>query len=124
MMFKTVRIGCIDYSLEISNNIDLMRKGLSGRDFINKNSGMLFDFGTQKVQGFWMKETKFNLDLILIDKLEIVVSVKKLIAFSTKTMVSSVPIRYAIELACGQVRQCGIKVNNRINLKNPLKGGE
>lgn len=122
-MFKTIRIGSIDYNLEIANTIDLMRKGLTGRDCINKDSGMLFDFGTQRVQGFWMKETKFNLDLILINKLGIVVSVKKLIALSTKTMVSNVPIRYAIELACGQVKQCGIKVGNRINLENPLKGG-
>lgn len=116
MAFKTIRIGCVDYSLEIVNTIDLMRKGFTGRNFINKNSGMLFDFGTQSVQGFWMKDTKFNLDLILINRLEVVVSVKKLIAFNTKTVVSSVPVRYAIELACGQVRRCGIKIGNRINL--------
>lgn len=114
MILKTIRIGCMDYCLEVANTIDLMRGGLAKRNSIDKNSGMLFDFGKQQVQGFWMDKTKFNLDLIFLNHLGVVVSIKRLTAHSKKIVISNVPISYAIELARGQVRRCCVKVNDRI----------
>lgn len=113
-MFKNIRIGCVHYYLEIANTIDLMRKGLAGRNSINKNSGMLFDFRKSQVQGFWMKGINFNLDLIFLNQRRIVVSIKRLTAHNKKTVISNVPIRYAIELARGQVRRCNVKIGDRI----------
>jgi len=45
-----------------------MQQGLSGRDPLLDDQGMLFAWpkGSQKNPGFWMKEMKFDLDLIWI----------------------------------------------------------
>lgn len=45
-----------------------MVQGLSGRDRLEENQGMLFDYGNGAgvVPEFWMKDMKFSLDLVWI----------------------------------------------------------
>ena len=59
--------------VEIVSDAKKMQDGLSNRDSLAENNGMLFDFGTKKTTPtFWMKDMKFNLDLIWIDENKIV----------------------------------------------------
>jgi len=46
--------------------------GLSGRDPLPQNHGMLFVFDHKEQVSFWMKEMKFSLDMIWIDDNKIV----------------------------------------------------
>lgn len=57
--------------LEVVNTPDSITLGLSGRDKIGAD-GMLFVFGQPRRPVFWMKEMKFNLDLIWINEGKIV----------------------------------------------------
>lgn len=41
-------------------------KGLSGREHLGKNDGMLFIFEEPGLYGFWMKDMKFPIDIIWI----------------------------------------------------------
>lgn len=43
-----------------------MAKGLSGSGRLEDNQGMLFQFGEKTTPAFWMKDMKFDLDLIWI----------------------------------------------------------
>ena len=47
-------------------------RGLSGRDPLPENHGMLFVFEHKEQFAFWMKEMKFSLDMIWIDDNKIV----------------------------------------------------
>lgn len=51
-----------------------MQQGLSGREKLGDNQGMLFNFGAGAgvTPQFWMKDMKFNLDLIWIKNNKIV----------------------------------------------------
>ena len=53
--------------VEIADTPDKQEQGLSGRPPLTDEQGMLFDFGpTPSLPTFWMKDMKFNLDLIWI----------------------------------------------------------
>lgn len=52
--------------LELALTDDERRQGLSGREQLSPDEGMLFVFGEAGIFPFWMKEMKFPLDIIWI----------------------------------------------------------
>ena len=63
---KIIFVGSTKLNVQIvSSNTD-MEKGLSGRNKMADNEGMLFDFKKLNRPAFWMKDMNFNLDLIWI----------------------------------------------------------
>ncbi|MBI5530266.1 MAG: DUF192 domain-containing protein [Candidatus Doudnabacteria bacterium] len=53
--------------VEVVSDSKKMQDGLSNRESLAENNGMLFDFGKEKTAPtFWMKDMKFDLDLIWI----------------------------------------------------------
>ena len=50
--------------VEIANTPTEQTKGLSGRDSLPQDHGMLFVFDHEDLWGFWMIEMKFPLDII------------------------------------------------------------
>src|SRR3989344_229602 len=66
---KTVKaqINGNEFVLDVADNEELRSKGLSGRNFLVDNSGMIFIFPEKNYYTFWMKDMKFPLDFIWID---------------------------------------------------------
>lgn len=58
--------------VEIVNTQEQMELGLSGRQKLTDEQGMLFDFGTPAPRSFWMKDMKFDIDIIWIQNKKIV----------------------------------------------------
>ncbi|MEW6617242.1 MAG: DUF192 domain-containing protein [Patescibacteria group bacterium] len=58
--------------VEIADTEEKREMGLSGRDTIGDEEGMLFLFPEEGGYGFWMKEMKFPIDIIWIHKGKIV----------------------------------------------------
>lgn len=54
--------------VELADTEERREKGLSGRDSIGENEGMLFLFPQKGGYGFWMKEMKFPIDIIWINE--------------------------------------------------------
>lgn len=52
--------------VEIADRPPLIFQGLSGRQGLADDSGMLFVFPRENIYDFWMKEMKFSLDIIWI----------------------------------------------------------
>lgn len=67
-----LKINDILLNVEISADTLSRAKGLSGRDDLCENCGMIFLFGKQAKHSFWMKDMNFPLDIIYIQKNEIV----------------------------------------------------
>ncbi|KKQ66763.1 MAG: hypothetical protein US86_C0003G0006 [Candidatus Daviesbacteria bacterium GW2011_GWA2_38_24] len=63
---KQVKINNTVINIEVANSKDERAKGLSGRDSLSVDSGMLFLFEKYGKYRFWMKDVKFPLDLIFI----------------------------------------------------------
>ncbi|HSX40980.1 MAG TPA: DUF192 domain-containing protein [Candidatus Saccharimonadales bacterium] len=54
------------FSLLVAKTNDEKQTGLSNRTSLDKNTGMLFPFGTASYVTFWMKQMRFPIDIIFI----------------------------------------------------------
>lgn len=91
--------------------------GLSGRDGLAENKAMLFVFEEPETHGIWMKDMKFAIDIVWLNK------DKKVITISSNVKPDSYPKRYfpdsdskyVIELAAGQASKLGIKTHQTLS---------
>lgn len=61
-----VRINGHEFQVEVVRTEAARERGLSGRDSLCVDCGMLFVFDQPDRYGFWMKEMKFPLDIVWI----------------------------------------------------------
>ena len=76
--WETIEIHGRDLSLEVADTPEKTRKGLSGRDFLEVDEGMLFLFNDTRKHVFWMNGMEFPLDIIWLRDGEVVEIVKNL----------------------------------------------
>ncbi len=69
---QVLTIGSQSVTIEIAQTPEQKEKGLSGRDSLAANAGMLFVFSEPRQQPFWMKDMKFDLDFIWIKDNQVV----------------------------------------------------
>lgn len=69
---KVVVINNKEINIELAKTNEERAKGLSNRDKLDENSGMLFIFEKNSKPSFWMKDTKIALDIIWINDDKIV----------------------------------------------------
>lgn len=60
------RINFKEFLVEVANDLKSRTKGLSLREKMDENQGMLFVFEKPGFHSFWMKDMKFDLDIIWI----------------------------------------------------------
>lgn len=73
LIIKTLKVGSREFEVEIADTPAARSRGLSGRDQIAENEGMLFVFENEDVQpAFWMKDMKFAIDIIWIDEGQVI----------------------------------------------------
>ena len=114
---RTLRVGGHSYTLEIAKTEQEHDKGLSGRTSLAKNRGMLFVFGYEEKQCFWMKDMKFPLDMVWADAHKEVVFIAKEVSPDSypRTYCSGLPAAYVIELNSGEVDKVGIHKGQVLN---------
>ncbi len=61
-----VRIGAATFTVETARTVAQQTQGLSGRDQLPKNAGMLFPLQTERTPVFWMRQMRFALDFVWI----------------------------------------------------------
>ena len=61
-----VHIGALTVRAEVARTAEQRSQGLSGRDSLAEDAGMLFTNGEVRTPSIWMKNTRFPLDLIFI----------------------------------------------------------
>ncbi len=62
----TVRVKDHQFHVTIAQSEAQRERGLSGREVLNQDEGMLFLFPAQGIYPFWMPEMRFPLDIIWI----------------------------------------------------------
>jgi len=55
------------FTVAVADEAKEQEKGLSGKNNLPKNRGMLFVFGKPDYYSFWMKDMKFPIDIIFIN---------------------------------------------------------
>jgi len=110
------------YNLEVAQTISQKSTGLMNRSTLCKNCGMLFIFGYEAPQAFWMKNTLIPLDMIFLDKNgKVINSVTAEIQAknpdgSYKLFRSTAPAAYVIELNAGDAQKLNITPGDVIKL--------
>lgn len=121
--YKTIpdaEFGGVSLRLEYATTEAEREQGLSGRESIPSDYGMLFAFPKDDRYGFWMKDTLVPLDIFWLDDKGQVVFVARDIATSTYPSVfyPSEPARYVLETAAGFAREHNVATGTVLTLKN------
>ena len=108
-------------NVEIADTPDLLAQGLMFRETLDKNSGMLFKFPDVIYASFWGKNTYLPLDIAFISKNGIVSDILEIVPLSTRTVHSSIPCKYALEVNSGYFKENGIGVGAKIKIDEESK---
>jgi len=114
---KTIKVNGVKISVEIAQTPQTRAKGLSGRESLPENQGVLFVFETPDRYSFWMKEMNFALDFLWIngDKIvETTENVKPEDFQPPKTLNAQSPVDTVLELNAGSAQRLNIKPGDKI----------
>jgi uncharacterized membrane protein (UPF0127 family) len=100
--------------VEVANTVGLQEKGLSGREKLEENTGMLFIFKNPARYSFWMKDMKFALDIIWLDQDGKIIFIKKSVAPETfpETFMSEQDAKYVLEVKSGFSEKNNLQVGD------------
>ena len=115
--------GELAITVEVARTSEERRRGLMFRKKLGKNRGMLFVFPEEKVQSFWMRNTKISLDLLFIAKSgRIVGIIRKAEPMNEESLSVPTPAKYVLEVNAGFADAHGVKPGGTAKIKG-LKAG-
>ena len=103
----------------IADTPDKRSLGLSLRDSMPRDRGMLFVFDEEGVYAFWMKNMEFNLDIIWINSTGTVVQVEKNLKPCLDicpSYESGKPALYVLEVNAGVSDELGIREGTTVKI--------
>lgn len=110
----SMQIGSRTFELEVAVAHSAQETGLMKRDSMPQDHGMIFVFPAEEPRWFWMKNTRFPLDIIFLNTGGQVVSIRQMEAYDLTQIPSDAPARYAIELNRGAAEAAGVKVGDQL----------
>lgn len=106
-------------SLEIADSIEEKSKGLMDRTSLDKNKGMVFIFRPPQRVTFWMKDTLISLDMIFINKGQIVNIVKNAKPNQIDILYpSEAEVTEVVEVNAGFTDEHKINIGDKITFEN------
>ncbi len=107
--------GTFPYNVEIASTDTSRQRGLSGRDGLAPNTGMLFVFSEPGYDCFWMKDMKFDIDMLWFDEYQSLVHVQENASKTTypSSFCPQAAASYVLEVPAGTVKQLGLQVGDR-----------
>ena len=119
--FVTVRINGASLVAELASDPRARMRGLSGREALGENAGMLFLFDRPDRYGIWMKEMKFPIDIFWIKGDMIIDMEEGVSAPSRDTPIGALPVyrpdaaaEMVLETRAGFAERFGIRIGDRI----------
>ena len=102
--------------IEIANTSYETQTGLMYRDGMEDNQAMLFIFDEPAYHSFYMKNTRFSIDIIFInDQLRIASFKERAKPMDENGLSSEVPVQYVLEVNAGLAEQWQLEIGDRIS---------
>ena len=125
-----VAIGDATYSVDLAILPEERQQGLSGREHLPQDAGMLFVFEDEQVRYFWMKEMRFPLDIIWIDAQCRLVEVAADVPtpppdaanYEIPRVQSPSPARYVLEVNAGEAARNGLQPGDAVEFRGAIAG--
>lgn len=113
---QSIHIGKAALLVDVADEPSEQVQGLSGRDKMAENKGMLFIFAEPLIPAFWMKDMNFSLDMLWIDADGVIVSITKNISPDTypQTFQPPSPVKYVLEVNAGWSDRNKIKAGDKM----------
>lgn len=108
-------------NIEIVDESEERIRGLSGRESIPDDYGMLFVFLLPDNYGFWMKDMKVAIDIIWLSDDGMILGVDENVTPDTypESFYPPRPVRYVLETRAGLVKERGWHVGTVLDLPLP-----
>jgi len=112
-----------EFDVEVADTLLARQQGLSGREELGEDEGMLFVFTRTAVHGFWMKDMLIPIDIIWIQGEEVIgfdteiypepgVSAMNLTIYKPPA-----PVNFVLEVPAGTVERNGIQVGDSVSVR-------
>jgi len=110
----------IQLNLEIAATPEARRCGLSGRNDLPPDAGMLFVLPEVMPFAVWMKDTRLPLDIAFIDDTGRILAIRQMVP-SQKDLIytSPQPVRYAIETRQNWFQDHHVQIDDILELTLP-----
>lgn len=122
---RTVTINNRTFTVEVADSDEKRAQGLSNRDRLDANEGMLFVFPTEGRYSFWMKEMNFPIDIIFIRDRRIVTIYKDVPPPPADTALTSLtpylpkePVTHVLEINAGLSETYGVQEGDTVIVTN------
>ncbi|MBI3589726.1 MAG: DUF192 domain-containing protein [Candidatus Liptonbacteria bacterium] len=119
-----IKIGDQVFKVEVAEDMMARARGLSGREKLDENQGMLFIFNYPGDYGFWMKDMKFGLDLVWIKENRVVGFAENVqpepgkTVFGLTTYHPPEAVDKVLEVNAGTVGKYGFKIGDRVEFND------
>lgn len=96
----------VSLNVELANTPEEHAQGLSGRDSLGPDDGLLFIFDSPQQSDFWMKDMKFALDILWFNEHCELISLTENLSPETypNTYRSATPTQFVLETNAGWAR--------------------
>lgn len=113
----SVQAGSKRYVVAVANDTQERKRGLSGRESLPANQGMLFVFPESGTHCIWMKDMRFPIDVIWLNEQKQVTDLYEHMSPDSypRSFCPPTPTRYVIELNAGQIKAADIKQGQTIS---------
>lgn len=112
------------WTVEMATTMTQQALGLSGRESLGQDDGMLFVFSSPGVQNFWMKDMNFSLDMIWISGDKVVGFAQNVPPpqpgvplWKMQIYTSPYDVDKVLEVNAGTVAKYGIKVGDSLTMQ-------
>ena len=107
-----------EYVLEIVASSEARKKGLSGRESLAANQGMLFVERTPTVSCIWMKDMNFDIDIVWVDYTKTIRHLEERVSPKTypKAFCPKLKTKYVVELPSGTIDKHQLAVGQKLPL--------
>lgn len=103
--------------VEVASTGEEKNQGLSGRNCLDPDSGMLFTYDHSGDYCYWMKDMKFAIDMIWLDDEKRIVTIKDRVGPDTypESFCPSRPAKYVVEVAAGKAAEYGWQIGTALS---------
>ena len=106
--------GSRSFRVEVARTTKEQSTGLTGRESLAPDRGMLFDLGTERQVNMWMRNTAISLDILFIGKDGKITSiVSSTTPYSVVSISSGMEVAAVLELVAGA--RFGIMVGDKVS---------
>ncbi len=106
-----------DYPLEAADKREKRQIGLSGRENLKANTGMIFVFERPSTQCMWMKDMRFSLDMLWLNKRREIIKIERNVRpESFPATYCSPNTKYVIELNSGEADRLRLAQGTKLQL--------